>query len=424
MSNLDEYSRLVSSIYDAALDFERWPIVLEQLADALDGSTALFRQADLVNTEGVWASVRIDRAFQRLYVDRYNGHDPLWERAGVRWVESCVSDRELIPKEELIRTEFYNDFLLPQDIHTVLRTYVLAEDDWQAVISVGRSLRQGEWECEHLDLLRRVAPHLHRAAQLNLRLGSARFDEESSAEVLNNLACAVIIVTGDGKILFANCAAEAIAAAADGISIDATGLHAAEQQQSSALRQLISAAATGGIEPNAAGGMLSLSRPSGRRPLAVLVAPLHVTAGWFVNREPRVIVFVVDPERAPIVPEKYLQHLYNLTPAEAAVAARILRGEGLQAVADSLRIALATVCTHRQRVFEKTGTRRQAEFIRVILEGAAGIGLERLAWRTGGAGSFGAGVPRSDRCGVRCVPPAITKSALIIRSDDDSQSGL
>src|SRR5215472_6327654 len=37
-------------------------------------------KADLVNTEGVWASVRIDRAFQQLYVERYNRHDPLWER--------------------------------------------------------------------------------------------------------------------------------------------------------------------------------------------------------------------------------------------------------------------------------------------------------------------------------------------------------
>ena len=94
--------------------------------------------------------------------------------------------------------------------------------------------------------------------------------------------------------------------------------------------------------------------------------------------QPRAIVFVVDPDRAPNVPERYLQRLYNLTPAEAAVAVRILRGEGLQAVADGLRITLATVCTHRQRVFEKTGTKRQAELVRVILEGAAGIGLEQL----------------------------------------------
>jgi len=379
MSKFDEYSQLLSSTYDAALDYKQWPIVLERLADALEGSSAVLRTGNLTHTQGEWISVRIDRAFDQLYAEYYKQHKALWQRARVRPAESCESDREVIPREELVRTEFYNDFLLPQDTHTALRTYILAEGGWQGIISVGRSPRRGEWEGGHLDLLRHVAPHLHRAAQINLRLGRSRLKAESLAEVLNNLTCGVIVVSGDGKALFANRAADAIVAAADGIGIDATGLRAAERQQSSALRKLMAGAATGGTEPNAAGGVLSLSRPSGRRALAVLVAPLHATSDWFVNRQPRAIVFVVDPECAPVVPEKYLQRLYNLTPAEGAVAVRILRGEGLKAVADSLRITLATVRTHRQRVFEKTGTRRQAELVRVILKAAAGIELERLA---------------------------------------------
>jgi DNA-binding CsgD family transcriptional regulator len=321
---------------------------------------------------------RRDPIFTRLYAEHYRKVNVLFNRVGRVPAENCMTDRDVMPKEEFFRTEFYNDFLRPQDDDTFLSAYVLAEDDCVATLNIGRSARRGEWERAHIDLMRRIAPHLHRAAQVNRRLGAARFHEASSNEVLNNLACGVIIVTGDGKALFVNRAAEATLAAADGIGLDAAGLRAAERQQSSALRKLIAAAATGGTEPGATGGVLSLSRSSGRRPLAVLVAPFHVTAGWFVNRQPRAIVFVVDPDRGPIVPKKYLQRLYNLTPAEAAVAVRILRGEGLQAVADSLRITLATVCTHRQRVFEKTGTRRQAELTRLIIESAAGIRMERL----------------------------------------------
>jgi DNA-binding CsgD family transcriptional regulator len=374
VSKLDEYSRLVSSIYDAALDFERWSMVLEQLADALEGSTAVLRSAKL-NTAGKWISVRIDPAFDPLYDSYHKEASALWQHARVRPVETCECDRDVIPKDKLVQTSFYNDFLLRQDSHTALRAYVLTEDDWQAVVSVGRSPRRGEWEREQLDLLRRVAPHLHRAAQINLRLAGARFDEATSAEVLENLACGVIIVNGDGKASFVNRAAEAIIAAADGLSLPPAGLRADERQQSAALRRLVAAAATDGTQPEAAGGVLSLSRPSGRRPLAVLVAPLHVAVGWFVKPRPRAIVLVVDPERASIVPEKYLQRLYNLTPAEAAVAVRILRGEGLQAVADDLRVSLPTVCTHRQRVFEKTDTSRQAELVRLISKTLSGIDL-------------------------------------------------
>jgi DNA-binding CsgD family transcriptional regulator len=181
-------------------------------------------------------------------------------------------------------------------------------------------------------------------------------------------------LSGDGRALFVNRAASTIAAHADGMRIDASGLHAAQSSQSSALRKLIARTADGGAD--AAGGMLALSRPSGRRPLTVLIAPLPASAVWLSNRRPGAIAFVIDPERAQAVPEEYLQRLYGLTPAEAAVAVQILRGDGLKGVVDSLRISLPTARTHLQRVFEKTGTRRQTQLIRLIAE-SQGIEFDR-----------------------------------------------
>jgi DNA-binding CsgD family transcriptional regulator len=383
MVSLDEYSELVSAIYDAAVDFDRWPVALERLCDALGGSMAVLLGGNLGRDQGTWLSVRVDPVFDQLYLDYFREHNELWQRAGTMPVKTCVIDREVMPKEELLRTEFYNDFLLRQDVHTALRVNVLAEPDCTAVISVGRSPRQGEWEREQVDLARRLAPHLHRAAQINLRLGEARLREASWAEAVETLPHGVMIVSGEGKVLLRNGSARAILADGDGIGIDGTVLRAADRQDNTALRGLIAAAATAATESAATGGMLALQRPSGRRPLAVLVVPLHVGPGWPVNRQPAAIVFVADPERTPVVPERYLQHLYNLTPAEAAVAARILRGEGLQAVADDLRVSLETVRTHRQRVFEKTQTRRQAELVRLILGAHPGIDLpffrERVA---------------------------------------------
>ena len=99
-----------------------------------------------------------------------------------------------------------------------------------------------------------------------------------------------------------------------------------------------------------------------------MVAPLRAKAVWFANREPRAIVFVVDPERSPISPERYLRRLYNLTRAEAAVAAEVLEADGLQAVAGRLGVSLETVRTHLAHVFAKTGTRRQAELVRLLLQ--------------------------------------------------------
>jgi hypothetical protein len=43
MASLDEYSELVSAIYDAAADSERWPVALERLCDALTDETFFAR---------------------------------------------------------------------------------------------------------------------------------------------------------------------------------------------------------------------------------------------------------------------------------------------------------------------------------------------------------------------------------------------
>ena len=72
------------------------------------------------------------------------------------------------------------------------------------------------------------------------------------------------------------------------------------------------------------------------------------------------------------VPADRLRRLYGLTRAEAHVALAVLRGDGLQAAADALGVTLATVKTHLQHVFGKTGTQRQAELVNLLLAGGTG----------------------------------------------------
>ena len=45
-------------------------------------------------------------------------------------------------------------------------------------------------------------------------------------------------------------------------------------------------------------------------------------------------------------------------------------------VADELEITLNTARTHLKQVFEKTGTKRQAELVRLLLQSPAALSLE------------------------------------------------
>jgi DNA-binding CsgD family transcriptional regulator len=308
MVSLSEFSDLVSKIYEAAFDFERWPLVLETVSDALGGST-----------------------------------------------------------------------------HSTLTLLALADGRLGAT-ALGRATRNGEREQRHIDLLRLLAPHLRRAAQIHLCLEKMRLGDAGGAEALDRLARGVIVADRASKPLFVSRIAAEIIAEADGLRIDSTGLCAARSVETAVIRRKI-AAASDPASVHAGGGAVRVSRASIRPPLAVLIAPLK--AGWFVQREPAAILLINDPERSAPVPSAYLQQIYGLTPAEAAVTVEVLRGSGLRAAAAKLGITTSTVRTHLQRVFEKTQTRRQAELVRLIAESYSGLRFDgRVDTDTGpGAGA-------------------------------------
>ncbi|OWJ57075.1 hypothetical protein BWR60_34395 [Inquilinus limosus] len=88
------------------------------------------------------------------------------------------------------------------------------------------------------------------------------------------------------------------------------------------------------------------------------------------DRRPRAqaAIFIVDPGQNPTPAPALLQELFGLTAAEAGLAVEIGRGDGIQAAADRLAISGNTARTHLARIFEKTGTGRQAELVRLLAQ--------------------------------------------------------
>jgi DNA-binding CsgD family transcriptional regulator len=62
-----------------------------------------------------------------------------------------------------------------------------------------------------------------------------------------------------------------------------------------------------------------------------------------------------------------LKSRFRLTPAEARLVLRLVTGDSLHSAANALGVKYETVRTHLKTVFQKTGTRRQAELVIVIM---------------------------------------------------------
>jgi len=241
------------------------------------------------------------------------------------------------------------------------------EGPLSTVIAVSRPYAEDDFDATETELFAALIQHLQRAVQLQLRLAGIEGLPEGSADILNRLVQGVILVDGEARVIFANQAAESMLRAGRGLLLGGDGLRAQIPAETRRLRHIIAGCAKPRPGFGDTGGSLRLSREHGVA-MTVLIAPHRSRFGWIDVARPRAILFIEDPEANIVVRRQRLREDFGLTPAEAAVAVEVLKADGLREAAGRLGISLATARTHLAHVFDKTGTRRQAELVGLLLQ--------------------------------------------------------
>ncbi len=188
-----------------------------------------------------------------------------------------------------------------------------------------------------------------------------------AAEVMDCFRIGVIFVGAGGRVLAANRPAHEIFSLKDGLEFSREFLRTALPQETSTLRNLIAA--------SCAPVFLSLSRPSGKRPLSVLIRSLSQDRDPSSSERPVAVVFVSDPDQRPHVDPVAVKDLYGLTPAEAAVASLVGVDRPVQEAARRLGVQTNTVRVQLKQVYAKTGARGQSALVYLIMTGPAHLRL-------------------------------------------------
>jgi DNA-binding CsgD family transcriptional regulator/PAS domain-containing protein len=371
-ASLELFSGMVSGIYDAALDASLWSKALKDIVTRFDGGCGALLVSAQRSCQTLHASVGWDHASVASYDAYYGRIDPfasVIERMPVGHIFRCA---DVVAPDEQRRSEFFNDWAAPNDVGDGVFASLVHSGANVVWLGIGRGFRSGSSaDTDKMDQLRLLVPHLQRALRVRSSLGAIEFRQRGALKAFDCLAHGVILLGGDGSILFANRAAMRIAAADEGLALARVGIRASLPDEDATLQGLIGRAIGKQAGAVRAGGSQALFRPSGRSPFVVRVVPAEADAEEFPTV--RAVVVIVDPEREPQALGPMLRRIYGLTPAEATVACEVARGEGLQPVADAMSITLSTVRVHLQRVFEKTRTHRQAELARLLLTIEAAI---------------------------------------------------
>jgi DNA-binding CsgD family transcriptional regulator len=361
---------LIDQVYEVAFEPSLWPRCLETLRTTFDASQAKFAYYDLANREGsVEVSAGADPHFTELFRLRYARLNPWTRHARIEIRAGQVLHGDmLLADEELVRTEFYNDFLRPQDLHYWAGPTLFRNDQVLGTLLLSRSRKAGRFTDEEQAFMRELTPHLQRGAALYRKFREIELTRSCLLESVESFETGVILLDSQAHIAGHNRTAAEVLEDRDGLILERDGsLGAIQPSTGAALARLIGHALQISLGTGRElAGALTIPRTSGRRPYSIQVVPVRSPREARIADLPYACVFVVDPEKELDLAKRKLSTIFGLTGAEATLAVHLSRGKSLAAAAAEMGVSMNTIRTHLKRIFSKTDTNRQGELVALL----------------------------------------------------------
>ena len=197
-------------------------------------------------------------------------------------------------------------------------------------------------------------------------------------QALDLLGIGLVVTNAAGQLLGANRKAEDLLNSRDGIQLDSNGVMCAVDGGSPSLHELLHrAAAVAAVRAGSKEFWIAVPRQPGKRALTLLVRPAK--RAWSETRNsspsvrPAALVMIVDSGIPANTVEEELRQLYRLTPMETRLAMGLVEGNSLDHCCHELGIRRSTGRMHVRNLFVKTGVRRQAELVSLLLR-SIGLG--------------------------------------------------
>lgn len=170
---------------------------------------------------------------------------------------------------------------------------------------------------------------------------------------LEHLAVGVLLLDRSRRLRYANRAAAAILRGRGKLWLDDAGhLQLRPPRLAADLARLMAQPPGSGAERGAR--VLTLGETGAAAPLTIVVAGSDGADGT-------ITLMLIDGQ--PAVSTEALARLYGLTPAEAAVLGKLVRGQSASEIASCHGVSISTVRSQLKTLLSKTGTRRQAALV-------------------------------------------------------------
>lgn len=369
-----KFDAALQLIYRAGMDPAQWPTALAAISDHVGATGALIANHNLELDEGLLIASRLRPDLSDLYVERY-GNNPYSTKIKDRSPGMPVAGSDLVDAEEIRRTEFFADIFEPQRIvnHVMIGHHGMMQGADTGGLAVMLDARAADRIDDVLCQLTRLAPHICSALDLSLAVQRARPDRQDVVLLLEALSTPALLLDRAGRVVHANCLAEALMAERGGPCLDSDGkLTFSPVTEDHVLRGMIgrAVAIADGSDQETGPLVARLRRGPGVFPLLACVTPLplHSRDSWPTIRAGNAFVLVrlMVPPSAVTLRTDVAMRLFDLTSREAKVATMVAAGLTMPQIARELDLSPATVRTYLTRCFDKTSVRSQSALAHLL----------------------------------------------------------
>ena len=377
VSELDEFKRILASLYSAMLDGAHWPSTSTLIEEACGA-----RGSALMAGEGPEEAVRVHMVglyhrgqrredLEREYIETYHSIDECVARFRRQPYGHLARIADLYSKDELKTSAAFNEFYSRTSSQDGLIVRLegpvgYSHFTWAICDPIGRG---GVWSSSQIEMIRRVVPHVRQLVFVRQTLADAGALGSSLAGLLDARRLGAVLLDRRGRILAANDSAREVLRQGDGLSDRDGFLRARRPADRARLAQLLaSALPQGGFV--AVGGSMALFRGTAHRRFIIHVKPTFAGEAVFGVRRAAALILIVDPWLPLIVNVDRLAAVLGLTRAESEIASWLAAGRTVAEIAVATGRQKRSIYWHLEQIYAKLGVRRQVDLVRVVLAAA------------------------------------------------------
>ncbi len=350
---------------EAAVDHSLWPGILQQIAEATNAFGVNVLALKGIFPGGIVSTESLGPALEGYFDGGWHLNE--WRVRGLPLLarQGTALEQDYTTRDDFERQAYFRD----QRRFGLGRTCIVGFSafDNSMVMGLHRRYNDDPFDAEDEQVFRVMRERLVVAANMMHSLATTRV--EAMADAFEMVDTPAIFFSRHGRVTRTNGAASRLLGGE--LKIVDGRLISSNHEETVCIQKCMSTVATAAWLTPSDGKPIMVARAD-KRPLLVRVQRLGRTLGDIFGSSVGVCL-IDDLEPQKVADVSTIGKSYGLTARQAEIALKLAQGKRLRTIADEMQITYETARTHLRTIFERTGTNRQSELVRILSRSGRGV---------------------------------------------------